>query len=264
MATVQFRFYEELNEFLPTRLRKRSFRHHCARRATVKQAFEALGVPHTEVELVLVDGGSVDFSHIVREGERISVYPQFESIDVSPLLKVRERPLRETRFIVDSHFGALARYLRMLGFDALYESDWEDRRIAEIAQRERRVVLTRDRDLLMRGAITHGCYVRGVRPRAQLEEVVSRLDLKGSCAPFTRCMECNTKLDAVARSRIAARLPAGTARFYDRFSTCPGCRKIYWRGSHYRAMCQLIAALGIPARAPEPVAPNDTAGSRPD
>jgi len=250
MATAQFRFYEELNDFLPSRLRKRSFRHVCARRATVKQAFEALGVPHTEVELVLVDGESVDFSHIVGEGERISVYPQFESIDVSPLLKVRERPLRESRFIVDSHFGALARYLRMLGFDALYEPGWEDRRIADIAARERRIVLTRDRDLLMHGAITHGCYVRGVRPREQLAEVVSRLDLKGSCAPFTRCMTCNTKLDAVARSQVAARLPAGTAGYYDQFSICPGCRKIYWPGSHYRAMRRLIAALGIPEHSP--------------
>jgi len=258
MVTVEFRFYEELNEFLPSRLRKRPFRCDCARRATVKQAFEALGVPHTEVELVLVDGESVDFSHIVRDGERVSVYPQFESIDVSPLLRVRERPLRETRFIVDSHFGALARYLRMLGFDTLYEPGWADRRIAEIAADERRIVLTRDRDLLMRAAITHGCYVRGVRPREQLAEVVARLDLAGACAPFSRCMECNAKLDAVGRSQVAARLPAGTGSFYDRFSLCPGCDKIYWQGSHYRAMCKLIAALGIPAPMPEAATPGDT------
>src|ERR1700675_342197 len=115
-----FRFYEELNDFLPWQRRKRATEYRCARAASVKNAIEALGVPHTEVELVLVNGESVDFSYLVREGDYVSVYPKFERFDIRPLLKVRGQPLRELRFIADAHLGGLARLLRMLGFDTLY------------------------------------------------------------------------------------------------------------------------------------------------
>ena len=243
-ATAEFRFYEELNDFLPREWRKQAFRYECARRATVKQAIEAIGVPHTEIELILVNGESVGFSHIVNDGDRVSVYPQFEAFDVTPLLRVRERPMRNPRFIADVHLVALARRLRMLGYDVYLDTSLNDAEIAGIAAGERRIVLTRDRELLKHRIITHGCYVHADKPRRQLEEIVNRLDLLAGMSPFTRCMECNGELADVDKSEIAHLLPFGTADYYDRFRRCRECLKIYWPGSHYRRMCALIEELG--------------------
>ncbi|MFA5083511.1 MAG: Mut7-C RNAse domain-containing protein, partial [Hydrogenophilaceae bacterium] len=122
MVTASFRFYEELNDFLTPERRYRSFTCTCARDASIKHQIEALGVPHTEVELILFNGESVGFERRLEEGDRIAVYPRFEAFDVTPLLKLRERPLRETRFVADAHLGGLARLLRMTGFDTLYDN----------------------------------------------------------------------------------------------------------------------------------------------
>src|SRR5512145_792243 len=149
MGVARFRFYEELNEFLPFERRKREFESPFARAATVKNAIEALGVPHTEVELVLVNGVSVDLAYRMREGDRVSVYPAFEAFDVRPLLRLRPEPLRVTRFIADAHLGGLARLLRMIGFDTLYDNAFGDDEIRRRATEERRIVLTRDRALLL-------------------------------------------------------------------------------------------------------------------
>ncbi len=242
-AIAEFRFYEELNDFLPRERRKHAFRYRCARRATVKQAIEAIGVPHTEIELILVNGESMDFLYLVRHGDRVSVYPQFESLDITPLLRVRARPLRTPRFIADAHLVALARNLRMLGYDVHVDEELDDSQIADLGARERRIVLTRDRELLKRRIITHGCYVHEAKPRRQLKEIVTRLDLLAGMAPFTRCMECNTELADVDKGDVAHRLPVGTAEFYDRFCSCPGCKKIYWPGSHHQRMCAVIDEL---------------------
>ena len=144
----------------------------------MKNAIEALGVPHTEVELILVNGESVDFSYLMGEADRVSVYPKFESFDIRPLLRVREAPLRELRFVADAHLGGLARLLRMLGFDAVYSNTIADEQIRDLAQAEGRIVLTRDRELLKRREITHGCFVRALKPSLQLREIVQRLQLE--------------------------------------------------------------------------------------
>jgi uncharacterized protein with PIN domain len=242
MTIAEFRFYEELNDFLRPQQRKQSFAHGCARRATVKNAIESLGVPHTEVEFILVNGCSVDFSYLVREGDRISVYPQFETFDVAPLLRVRPSPLRCTRFIADAHLGRLAKYLRLLGFDTLYRNDFADAEIATLSQGERRIVLTRDRDLLMHGCITHGCYVREVEPLRQVIEIVGRLDLKRTCQPFSRCSCCNEHLYAVPKDDVRDRLAPPTLAHYDQFWRCHGCARIYWAGSHYQRLRMALAA----------------------
>ena len=236
MAVAEFRFYEELNDFLAPAKRRQPFHYRCAHHATVKHAVEALGVPHTEVELILVNGESVDFSHVVADGDRISVYPQFEALDVTPLLRVRARPLRNPRFIADAHLGALAKYLRALGFDTLYRNDYRDQEVAALAAAERRIVLSRDRALLMRKDITHGCYVRATRPLAQLEEILARIDLFGAVAPFTRCLVCNAPLRPLPQADAVRRVPRDAARLYDEFSTCAACDRVYWAGSHTRRL----------------------------
>ncbi|HTT40583.1 MAG TPA: Mut7-C RNAse domain-containing protein [Burkholderiales bacterium] len=242
-ALATFRFYEELNDFLPRERRKQAFDYRCARAATVKNAVEALGVPHTEVELVLANGESVDFSYLVCDGDCISVYPKFERFDVRPLLRVRERPLRELRFVADAHLGGLARLLRMLGFDTLYSNTLSDERIRAISAVEGRIVLTRDRELLKCRGITHGCYLHALRPRDQLREVAERLQLVGDARPFTLCLHCNLGLARIDKSAIADRIPPRVFEHYERYSWCIGCDRVYWEGSHWERMRTLLSEL---------------------
>lgn len=240
MVTATFRFYEELNDFLPPERRKQNITVPCARAATTKHMIEALGVPHTEVELVLVNGESVGFERILKDGDRVAVYPKFEAFDVIPLLRVREHPLRITRFVADAHLGGLAHLLRMAGFDTLYDNFYADQEIERIAAAERRIVLTRDRELLKRRTITHGCYVRALKSAGQFREIFERLDLAGSARPFTLCLHCNAPLSAIAKVEVNGRVPERVFERYDRFSTCHVCRRVYWEGSHWRRMIALL------------------------
>jgi len=248
-ATATFRFYEELNDFLAPERRRRSFSCLCARAATVKHMIEALGVPHTEVELVLVNGDSVGFEHLLADGDRVAVYPKFETFDITPLLRVRERPLRETRFVADAHLGGLARLLRLAGFDTLYDNHYHDREIARLGAEEGRIVLTRDRGLLKRREITHGCYVRALHPKEQLREVLDRLDLAGSAHPFARCLVCNTPLRGATAEEAAPRVPPAVLERQQRFAACDGCGRLYWEGSHWRRLDGMIdSVLSHPSR----------------
>ena len=239
---MQIRFYAELNDFLAPRLRNAEFTHDFERRTSVKDMIESFGVPHTEVEIILVNGKSVDFSRIVQDGDHISVYPLFESFDVSPLIRLRPEPLRIPRFVLDTNLGRLARYLRLLGFDCLYENDYEDATVARISSEQQRTLLTRDRRLLQRKIITHGYFVREVRPRLQVQEVLSRFDLYRLVAPFSRCIRCNGALQTVAKQAIEERLEPKTRKYFNSFRMCADCGQIYWQGSHYQRAMQLVDA----------------------
>lgn len=243
MKRAQFRFYAELNDFLPPARRGVTFAHEFLGGPSVKDVIESFGVPHTEVDLILADGESVDFAWILHDGARVSVYPVFESIDVAPLTRVRPAPLREVRFVVDGHLGRLARYLRMLGFDTRWRADAGDAELAATAAAEHRIVLTRDAGLLMRRVVSHGYRVRSSDPRRQLAEVVERLDLGGAIAPFRRCLCCNALLEEVAKKEVEDALPPRVREGQDAFRRCPSCRRIYWAGTHHRRMEQLIAEL---------------------
>jgi uncharacterized protein with PIN domain len=242
MVMASFRFYEELNDFLPRDRRGRTYATNCARAATTKHMIEALGVPHTEVELVLVNGESVGFDRLLEEGDRVSVYPKFERFDISPLLRVRERPLRRLRFVADAHLGGLARLLRMAGFDTLYDNNFDDSEIEDIALEQERVVLTRDRELLKRRTITHGCYVHSLKAAHQLREMVDRLDLAASMEPFTLCLHCNAPLRDVPKSEVVDQLPPSVRELHEEFNTCDVCHRVFWKGSHYHRMTALLAA----------------------
>ncbi len=243
MVTATFRFYEELNDFLAPDRRKRAFTVPCAREATTKHMIEALGVPHTEVELILVNDESADFGRILRDGDRVAVYPRFEAIDVTPLLRVRDRPLRQTRFVADAHLGGLAHLLRMLGFDTLYDNHFHDDDIVSICEHDGRIVLTRDRELLKRRAVTHGCYVHALKSEAQLREIVERLDLARSARPFTLCLHCNAPLRPADKAAVLDRLPPRVREHYERFSTCDVCGRVYWEGSHWRNMRRVLEGV---------------------
>jgi uncharacterized protein len=211
-ALAVLRFYEELNDFLPAAQRKGEIELGFEPPAPVRHLIETCGVPHTEVELILLNGVSVGLEQPVADGDRIAVYPLFEALDITPLLRLREHPLRQTRFLADAHLGKLARLLRMFGFDVLFRNDWDDRELARLASDEGRILLTRDRDLLMHRRVTHGCYLRGGTPLGQLRQLIARLDLCGSIRPFSRCMECNGLLQPVACRRSQRCCPRGYGR----------------------------------------------------
>lgn len=246
MVTATFRFYEELNDFLARPLRRRAFSYACARDATAKHMIEALGVPHTEVELIVVNGESVGFDYVLRDGDRVAVYPKFEALDIRPLLRVRDQPLRVTRFIADAHLGGLAQLLRLAGFDTLYDNHYPDADIEALAAREQRIVLTRDRELLKRRTITHGCYVRQLKPEAQLREVFARLDLAGSAQPFRLCLACNAPLRRIAKDEVGDRAPEGVLARHTQFVTCDVCGRVFWEGTHWKHMRELVDSVTGP------------------
>ncbi|MEA1889093.1 MAG: Mut7-C RNAse domain-containing protein [Pseudomonadota bacterium] len=237
---INIRFYEELNDFLPQEQRKTDFSLKLKQARSIKDLIESIGVPHTEIDLIIVNGESVDFNYLLHDGDHISVYPVFESLDISPLNHCQPEPLRKTRFVLDTHLGRLAAYLRMLGFDTLYRNDYDDPVLARISVDEHRVLLTCDRQLLMRKQITHGYFVRSRQPQQQLLEVLSRFDLFNNQQPFTRCMHCNGKIRPVNKHIIEDRLSPDTKKYYNEFFQCEMCSKIYWKGSHYQKMRRMI------------------------
>ncbi len=246
MKQAHFRFYAELNDFLPPGRRNVAFTRPFELSASVKDMIEALGVPHPEIALILVNGRPVDFAWPVQDGDRISVYPPWRTIEVTGATLVPARAHHEARFVLDTHLGRLARYLRMLGFDAVYHTTCSDQELAEICDDEDRILLSRDRGLLKRGAVRQGYYVRETDPRRQLSEVVRRFELSGDVLPFRRCLRCNSPLRVAPKQSISDRLGERTARHYDDFWICPGCDRVYWKGSHYEHMRRFMARV-LPA-----------------
>jgi uncharacterized protein len=250
MKHTIFRFYAQLNDFLPPSRKQVPFPYAFAQTSSVKNVIEILGVPHTEVHLILVNGEAVDFAYLLRDGDWVSVYPAFRSIelaDVSPLEhSLQLSPHDEPRFVLDVHLGRLAAYLRMLGFDTLYPDDYRDEELARLSSEEQRILLTRDLGLLKRSIVTHGYYVRETNPQRQLVEIVKQFNLItliGAITPFRRCLSCNGPLDSVEKATILDQLQDDTRKYYDEFWRCQKCAKIYWKGSHFQRMQKLIDSI---------------------
>lgn len=238
-----FRFYEELNDFLPVYRRKKPFVYRFTGTPAVKDAVEALGVPHTEIDLILVNGKSVDFRYHLRNDDKVSVYPVFESLDISEATHLRAVPLRIPKFVLDVHLGKLTRKLRMLGFDALYRNDYRDAELVGIVGTEKRIVLTRDIGLLKIGEVERGYWVRSQSSKAQLIEVLDRFDLYSRIRPFYRCMRCNGIIRRAAKKDVIKEVQPQTRRYYDEFFRCVSCKTVYWKGSHYKRMMGFIAEI---------------------
>jgi uncharacterized protein with PIN domain len=248
---VHLRVYAELADFLPPALRQRTLARDLAGTTSVKDLIEGLGIPHTEIDLVLVNGESAGFDRHVRDGDFVSVFPVFESIDIGSVTRVRAEPLRVLRFVLDTHLGRLAAYLRLAGFDTLYRRDYRDDELAAISNAEQRVLLTRDQALLRRRVVSRGYFIRSTHPRRQFRDVIERFDLAGSARPFQRCLRCNAPLRPAARDEVWPRLPPRTRVAYDTFYACTGCDRVYWRGAHAAALEAILAdALGVSPRLP--------------
>lgn len=235
---ITIRFYEELNDFLKNYSTKEDIVFSFNGKRSIKDLIESFGVPHVEVDLILVNGNSEGFEYIIQNNDRISVYPMFESYNVKAISKVRVKPLRDTKFVLDVHLGKLARYLRLLGFDTDYKRYRDDPELAIISQNEKRILLTCDRKLLMRSIVTHGLIIRASDPRRQILEILNRLDLWDDIKPFTRCLTCNSEIREIKEksdefNSIYSELPPNVKSWCKEISKCIGCNKVYWKGTHY-------------------------------
>ena len=247
MDEATLRFYGELADLLPEGERTMSVG--VVDGPSVKDRVEACGVPHPEVHLILVNGTPVGFDHHLAPGDRVAVYPPFRSLGVACAL--RPGP-PQGRFAVDVNLGRLARYLRLLGFDAVSDGRLDDGDLAELAVSEDRIVLTRDRHLLKRSIVVHGYLVREVIPTKQVAEVVRRFDLADRIDPFARCMECNGVIEAVTKAEVDHILEPLTRAHFDDFRRCSGCGRVFWRGSHFEQLLFVVDGIrqSVASRAP--------------
>ena len=236
---VWIRCYAELNDFLTLSRRWRTFRLGFNQPGAVKDTIESIGIPHTEVDMVLINGEASGFDHIVHDNDRISVYPRFRTLDISNVSHCRPPPLREIRFVADGHLGRLSAYLRMLGLDCVHDNSFDDPVLADISANEQRILLTRDRKLLMRKQVIYGYYVRETYPRRQLLELISRFRFLHQVTPFSRCMKCNHELITISRKKAIADVPPLAALLHNDFRQCSLCKRIYWQGTHYQRMKRL-------------------------
>jgi uncharacterized protein with PIN domain len=226
-GSVEIRFHAELNDHLPPVSRQQALERRALVARSVKDVIESCGVPHTEVGRIVVNGAPAGFGHLVHDDDRVEVWPGLIAGD--------------PRFVLDVHLGKLAARLRMLGFDTVYRSCFHDAELVEVSVDEARVLLTRDRGLLKHGALTRGYWLRETDSRRQLAEIVGRFRLESEMRPFTRCMACNAPLDDAAKESVVAAVPPRVAAAFNEFRRCPRCRRVYWRGSHYRRMVESIA-----------------------
>ena len=246
MLKAVFRFYGSLNDFLIPSHKQTAFFHIVKDRASIKDTIEALGVPHPEIDLILANGQSVSFAYLLQDRDVISVYPCFKSIDIDAISHVRPPPLSTNQFVLDVHLGKLASYLRLLGFDVLYQNDYDDNELAQISSQQQRILLTQDSGLLKRSIVTYGYRVRSDNPRKQISEVLERFDLYDAVIPLQRCPRCNGHLESVEKQTIYHRLPPFTRLYYHEFFECQGCNQLYWKGAHYERIQQLIQRFGHP------------------
>jgi uncharacterized protein len=249
MARATLRFHGPLNDFLPAARRDRPISHRFDGEPGIKDVIEALGVPHPEVDVILVGGEPVGFARRLRDADIVEVYPSGEGPDVRAGDRVGPPPHGEPRFVVDGHLGRLAAYLRMLGFDTWYRNHADDDELARRSADEDRILLTRDRGLLKRGIVVRGAFVRSDRPREQLSEIGRRFDLGPRARPFSRCIRCNGRLVDAGREDVAGRVPPYTFRVHDTYGICPDCGAIYWKGTHHERMSRLIEATLGPGAA---------------
>ena len=240
MPKAIFRFYEELNDFLPKKRRKKDFQVDFKGRRSVKDMIEALGVPHTEIDLILVNGKSVDFAYVLQGGNRISVYPVFETLNIENVTRLRKVPLRKTKFMADIHLGDIVKYMRALGFDVYFNPSLSSRKLIEISKRENRVILTKSRKLLKFKEVTHAIFIRPGTTAEQIKRILDCLDIKDSIKPFSRCLRCNNIVKNISKDSIEDRIPPKTKALCDQYTYCKFCDKIYWKGTHFIKMNKAI------------------------
>ncbi len=248
-TAVTIRFYEELNDFLNKEYpRRKEINFKYPGRRSVKDLIESFNIPHVEVDLILINGKPEDFDYIPGTGDRISVYPVFESLNIEGISKTGKTPLRNPKFILDVHLGKLCRLLRLLGFDTDYDNRRDDPELAKTSRTEERILLTRDRGLLKRKIVSRGILIRSSDPMEQALQILDRLDIRSMVNPFSRCSSCGRILESVSGESIKMeeclrRVPPGVSGWCRDFTICPNCRQIFWKGSHREKLEEKIKFL---------------------
>lgn len=240
MPKVNFRFYEELNDFLPVNRQKIDFEIEFKSKRSIKDMIEALGVPHTEVDLILINGKSVDFNYIIKSEDRVSVYPVFELLNIESVTHLRKIPLRCTKFIANVNMGDIAKYMRLLGLDVYYDPSISAQEIIKISKNENRIILTKSRKLLKFKEVSHGIFIHPGKMEDQIRKIIDFLDIKNQIRPFSRCLLCNNLLESIPKENILDRIPPKVKEFYDEYNHCTSCDRIYWKGSHQIKMQNVI------------------------
>jgi uncharacterized protein len=231
---VTLRFHTELSFFLSKEFREKDFETSFFVTRGVKDLIESFGVPHVEVGRILVNGSPAGFEYLVQNGDFVSVLP----------IPTNQTPAAEPRFIADVHVKTLVRRLRMLGFDTLYDPTLDDHALAKLSGRDSRILLTRDRQLLMRNIVTYGMYVRSTQPDKQVLEVAKRYSLLEKARPFCRCIPCNGKITPIAKDELPPdAVPQAVMERTETFYRCQTCGKYYWRGSHVDKMLSIVSDI---------------------
>lgn len=233
MKTARFDFAPALQILLMRDLRGKPVEMSFQGPQSVKHLIESLRIPHTEIGPLRANGEIISTGYIVQDGDRIEVQPEAPETDLT----------EEPCFVLDGHLGRLASHLRMLGLDCLYDSAYEDDELVHISVEQDRILLTRDRLLLMHKVITRGYLLRSLNSAEQLHEVVQRYGLVKWVKPFQRCLRCNHPLEDVSKKAVLDRLEPLTKKYFDEFRICPSCDQVYWKGSHYERMLQLIEEI---------------------
>jgi uncharacterized protein with PIN domain len=243
---VRLRFHGDLSVFLGSKASDAVIERRLAEKTSIKDVIESCGVPHPEVDSILVDEQTVGFDHTLANDTKVEVFP-VENRGTDRTEK-QLQTVGMARFVTDGHLGRLTRNLRLLGFDVAYRQNADDRQLLEVMVREKRALLTRDRRLLMHAIVQHGYWPRSQNADEQTIEVVRRFDLSESIAPFTRCLRCNAPLEAAAKADIIGKLEPLTKIYYDQFRRCPDCKQIYWSGSHFPKLQRRVEEIRSRAR----------------
>lgn len=235
--SASLRFYGSLNDFLPKKLRHKTIRYQFKGKPNIKDAIEAIGIPHPEVQLILQEQTPIAFDSSLKPNSQISVFPFFYNLDVQSIKLINIKPYKSLHFILDVHLGKLAKFLRFAGFDSLIFPNMDDNEIADIGARDERIVLTRDIGLLKHKKIKYGYWLRSQIPEEQFKEVSLQFKIeKSALNPWLRCSICNGKIISVEKKLISKNLELRTRKYYKEFYQCKNCGQIYWQGSHFKKM----------------------------
>ena len=240
IQTAFFKFNDSLNDFLSAGDKDKAIKFNFTGTPAIKDSIEALGVPHTEVDAIVVNGAACDFQYKLNNDDKVEVYPpntNFHYLKTRSLTPNLHYPLA---FVADVHLGKLAKALRILGFDTIYENDISDKTIVEVAEKEQRIVLTRDIGLLKHKSIKSGYWLRNQLVDDQLQEVIRRFDLVPQVRLFKRCLVCNGEIEEVTKEAVLERLPPKTIMYFNEFFQCSVCNRVYWKGSHYDNMLEML------------------------